>query len=593
MSLHTNDLEVEGISMKVAIVQQRIYSGNIKKNFENIKQTIETWKDKADLIVFPEMAVSGYFIGDRYTNKDLEKELLELNEAIRELSQGTAVIWGSIHKNESKLYNAAYFAIDGAWAKRESGKDDGLYTKHLLPTYSVFDDARYFEVGNGNFEPFIFNNKKISIQVCEDLWDEGYDVSPTKEMLKYQPDVMINISTSPWTKTKDNARLEAIKRHEFDIPFVYVNATGMQNNGKNVMVFDGGSLVVKEDTIYKLPNNFESTVELVDLDSFQNHDSKVENKLYQAILKGIEYFDEESLPYKPKWIVGVSGGLDSSVTVALLTKALGKERVLGVTMPSRFTRDITKTNAYHLKEKLGIDFKEIPIGDMVDASVASLPYDKVEGLSYENIQARLRGHTLMSVASLENGVVSNNGNKIEVAFGYATLYGDAIGALGILGDLSKMEVGMIAECLNKDDEIVPSNLIPKVLDHEVAWGFAPSAELAQDQFDPMKWGYHDTLVDYLNHNQLSELLEMYRSGDIYNHELGSMLKTYGLDKGEAFIKDLRWVLRTINTATYKRIQMPPILTVSEDAYGTGLRESQLPSYINEENENLMADIENN
>lgn len=585
------DLEVEDTKMKLALVQQRVYSGNVKKNFQTLKDTVAMWKDKADIIVFPEMSLSGYFLGDRYDNKDLEKELLELNEVVRELSKGTAIIWGNIGCNENKRYNVAYFAIDGEWAKRPSKTNRGYYTKHLLPTYSVFDDARYFNEGNGNFEPFDYKGKKVSIQVCEDLWDEAYDVSPTQEMLKHNPDIIVNISTSPWTKTKDSARMEAIKRHNLEIPYVYVNATGMQNNGKNVMVFDGGSMVVMGEKVYQCQNNFEESVELVDVDTFEAKESTEDKKLFQAILKGIEYFDEEALPYKPKWIVGVSGGLDSSVTVALLARALGKERVLGITMPSKFTRDITKTNAYHLKEKLGIDFKEIPIGAMVDASVQSLPYDKVEGLSYENIQARLRGHTLMSVASLENGVVSNNGNKIEVAFGYATLYGDAIGALGILGDLSKMEVGWIAECLNETDEIVPENLIPKKQSSEVTWGFAPSAELAQDQFDPMKWGYHDDLVEYLNHHSLRELLEMYLSGEIFNHALGSTLKSYGLDNGKAFIKDLRWVIRTVNTATYKRIQMPPILTVSEDAYGTGLRESQLPLYISEDVEVLMAKIE--
>lgn len=578
--------------MKLTVVQQRVYGLNVIKNIKTIETMVSEHKDKSDIIVFPEMSVGGYYIGDKYNHLDIQEELLRQNNVIKELSKGTAIIWGNIAVEDGKLYNAAYFAIDGEWAQRESGTHEGYYTKHLLPNYSFFDDERYFERGNKNFEPFLFNGKKIAIQICEDLWDTTHDISPTREMMKYNPDVMINISASPWVKEKETLRLETIKNHNLQIPFVYVNATGMQNSGKNVMVFDGGSYVVDKDVVYALEDSFEETVSTIDLSSLQSRSLKTEGKLYHALIKAIQYFDEESLPYGPKWIVGVSGGLDSSVTVSLLVKALGKDRVIGVTMPSKFTGNQTKSNAYHLAKELGIQFMEIPISKMVDATVESLPYDDVQGLSYENIQARLRGHTLMSIASLENGVVSNNGNKIEVALGYATLYGDAIGALAILGDLTKMEVGEVARFINEEKEIVPLNIIPVQSATEVSWGFAPSAELATGQFDPMKWGYHDLLIPYLQKHSVVALLEAYLDGSLENLPLGNYLKAYGLTDGKAFIKDLKWVLKTMNTAVYKRIQMPPIVSVSDDAYGMTYRESQLSYQETQRQKELMEIIEN-
>ncbi|QIK69320.1 NAD(+) synthase [Erysipelothrix sp. HDW6C] len=581
--------------MKLALVQLRVKSNNTKSNLAQMQSFIDLHRDAADIIVFPEMSVGGYMIGDRYENEDAMNELLALNETLRAMSKGTALIWGNVQRLDDQLFNAAYFAIDGEWATRDSGTDAGFYLKHLLPNYGFFDDRRYFEAGQGNFEPFNYKGEKVSIQICEDLWDMGHAFSPTQKMLAYNPDVVINISASPWVKQKEAMRLNNIRRQKSSVPFVYVNNTGMQNSGKNVVLFDGGSLVVHNDIVYHLSDTFEETSAVVDIHNFPAQASICDKKLYNALIHAIRYFDEETLAYGPKWIVGVSGGLDSSVTIALLTQALGKERILGVTMPSKFTRDITKNNAYHLSEKLGFEFKEIPIGEMVDATVNSLSYgdyNTVEGLSYENIQARLRGHTLMSVSSLVNGVVSNNGNKIEVALGYATLYGDAIGALAILGDLTKMEVGTVARELNEilKDEVVPANLIPSDEETHVEWGFAPSAELAADQFDPMKWGYHDRIIQHLMTDSLEALLTSYLDGTIYHTPIGKYLLGYGFDNPEAFVRDIQWVVRTMNTAVYKRIQMPPIVSISDHAYGLAYRESQMPLHYTENQEALFAAI---
>lgn len=576
--------------MKIAIVQMRVKANQVESNVKTILETIEDVKNEADLIVFPEMCVGGYLIGDRFRNKDFLLDLHRYNDVIREASKGTAVVWGNIDLKADKVYNSAFFAIDGKWAERKSGLNPGVYYKHLLPTYGFFDDHRYFEEGEGLFEPFCFKGESISIQVCEDLWDTNCSLSPTLEMKQYNPSLIINISASPWVKGKEAQRLDQILRHKLDIPFIYVNTVGMQNSGKNVVMFDGGSYVVRGDKVLKLSDDFISSVEIVDVDNFESRNFDNHKKVKQALVKALQYFDEETLPFGPKWIIGVSGGLDSSVSVSLLVEAFGKERVIGVTMPSKFTGSTTKGNAYHLANKLGFKFMEIPIGEMVDATINSLPYDEVKGLSYENIQARLRGHTLMSISSLENGVVINNGNKIEVALGYATLYGDAIGALAILGDLNKMEVGGIAKLINENEEIVPKNLIPEEKDTHVDWGFAPSAELAEGQFDPMKWGYHDLLIPYLQKYSLESLLETYIDGSIFNSKMGSYLNHYGLNDPSRFIDDLMWVLKTMNNATYKRIQMPPIVSVTNEAYGMPYRESQLPLSLTQKQKQLIDRI---
>lgn len=583
--------------MKIAIAQLRVKANQPQENFEAIQAIVEESIGKADLVVFPELAVGGYLIGDRMNNKASIDEMMVYNDRIRCLSQEIGIVWGNLYQKEDKLYNAAFFAYQGEWVKRANHESEGVYTKHLLPNYGVFDDKRYFDPGNHNFEPFIFKGDRISIQICEDLWDDASDLKPTALMMQHSPDLMINISCSPWHKNKESMRLAEIKRQNLDIPFIYVNATGMQNNGKNVVLFDGGSMIVSPESVTYLDANFKQTLDLFDLNSQASNTPDDDDKMYHALISAIRYFDEEALPYGPKWIVGVSGGLDSSVSIALLVKALGKDRVVGVTMPSQFNRDITKNNAYHLSNVLGFKFLEIPIAAMTDATVESMAfggYKDVQGLAFENVQARLRGHTLMTISSLENGVVMNNGNKIEVALGYATLYGDAIGALAILGDLTKMEVGMIGRTLNRiaGTEIVPQNLIPTEMEDRVDWEFAPSAELAQDQFDPMKWGYHDALVNALMHGQLEAILKSYLDQSIYKSELGKYLTSYGLENGKMFIDDLKWVLKTMNTAVYKRVQMPPIVMVSDCAFGTPYRESQYALHLTETELKLMNIIYN-
>lgn len=535
--------------MKIAIGQMRVLANQPQKNYETIKNIIELLDASVDAIIFPELCISGAHVGDKLLNIDYQNDILSYNEKIARLSESVDIIWGNLVREEI-LFNGGYYASKGVIHK--------VVTKKNLSNCSLENESRYFAEGLG-YEIIEIKGQKFNLAIGND------------RLLVDAEQLILNPSSMVWSSSKDIM---------FENCLV-VNPVGIQNNGKNVVVLNGASYLKTQNSYYQNTENFIENITIIDLAT--SYESKtMEPSVLDALLAAIKMFDEECLAYGPKWLVGVSGGLDSSLSVALLSMALGSERVLGVTMPGTYTRDITKSNAYHLSQNFGFDLREIPIKDMVESTVSSLNkvgYDTVEGLSYENIQARLRGHTLMSVASLENGVVVNNGNKIETALGYATLYGDAIGALSLLGDLTKIEVGEIAQEINRryEREMIPNNLIPKVTDKNIEWEFAPSAELSEDQFDPMKWGYHDLLIPYIMHHSVEAVMRMYLDGSIYDEPIGTYLKFYHLDDSIAFIDDLEWVINTMHTATYKRIQLPPLIKLSKLSFGSDYQESQLPN----------------
>ena len=615
--------------MKIALGQLNIQAGNIDANLESMKQMVMDAKTQgAALIIFPELAVSGYLLGDKLLQRGFVYRLLACNETIKSWSTEIGIIWGNIsHTEGSKAnrdgrfnrMNSAYFAYQNEWVEKANGSNPGLYHKHCLPDYRFFDDSRIFKSGvevslenkqtmDHGIEPFIFTYEdetvRIGLEVCEDLWSKDYNIDPTSTYVQKGVDFIINISSSPWTLNKEQSRVKRIQEHvafhqDKMVPIIYVNAAGMQNNGKNVLVFDGDSTIYGKDGKIQAecPDNFEQYLGVFDLHQYYPQ-AVQKDKLLNALVHAIREFDRQLLKGKTPWIIGLSGGLDSSVNAALLVLALGKHRVIGYNMASRYNQAKTKSIAAESAERLGIEYHEGSIEALVQSTVDSLKdydIDAVEGLAFENIQARIRGHLLSSFASYKGGVICNNGNKVECALGYATLYGDTIGALSPLGDCTKMDLFHLAKRLNAlfDSEVISKDLIPTIEANSIHFGLAPSAELRTNQLDPMKWVYHDWLVQYFTQypsHHFIEWLEIYLNDQWQSLEIAPWMRYYKLDEPKNFVEDIQWFMRAWHFAVFKRIQFPPVVTVSRGSFGYDYRESQLPTVNDSTVEALLKRI---
>ena len=489
----------------------RIIDGHLKANYEAMVDVIDATEDS--VVIFPQYALTGLYVGDRFKSPSFVKDILYYNDLLRNYSDGKTIVFGTLIGSVGDLSPVILSFTDG------EVHQEPIYKQVLSDYESLY---------------LVSQSSPQTLTLGDTCWDVSFNI--------------------------DNAHSNTIvfghdsydkNRRRSNNAGVYINSLGISNLENHISVYTGGSYIL---------NDIKA----------QQSSTKIE-RLYEAISLAIEYFDDEIFPFKPKWIVGVSGGLDSSLTVALLSLVLGKDRVIGVNMPSEYSSDTTKGNAHHLAETLGYESYVIPIKDMsmgTQSAFQGAGFEKLEGLTYENVQARLRGHTLMTLSSITGGVVCNNGNKIETALGYATLYGDAIGVMGLLADLNKIEVGQLASYINhiNDKDIIPSNLIPEILEDTINWEFAPSAELAQSQVDPMKWGYHDYLVEYLLTHPMEDVLQSYVDGSIYETAHGKYLKAYSLDDPKMFVQDLEWVLKTMNLAKYKRVQSPPLLTLSKVSF---------------------------
>ncbi|HEY4538361.1 MAG TPA: NAD(+) synthase, partial [Erysipelothrix sp.] len=503
--------------MNIIVAQTRIYGQNIKKNFENMKSIIES-QDKKSLIVFPDLALTGSsgFLISRQS--DQIKYLEKCHQALIAMSEDKAIVWGSID-NGMKAIFVAYNGMVQKIIKQKLSKD--LYFQEAL-----------------NYDSYLQEDNIVTLNGTD------YSFSFSGDLKRKEGTVNIVLANSFWIKGIEQKRLVEVESYEN--PVVYVNAVGTQNLSKSVFVYDGGSFYKTPNKISLITEPFEEEVRAVDYFQLTYQTDLNFSLILKALVTLIKQFDEEVFSFRPNWIIGLSGGLDSSVSFALLNMALGNERVIPVTMPSKYNRSISKNNAQHLAEVFNIELLTIPVEELALETVETIKHENMDvsqGLAYENIQARLRGHILMSISSIRNGIVINNGNKIESALGYATMYGDAIGALSPLADLSKVEVGLLAAEINRqyEREMIPKNLIPVLKEDRVEWDFAPSAELAQDQFDPMKWGYHDILIEMLMRYPAIEILESYEDGSIYQLPIGRYLDVYGLNNAENFISDFEWV----------------------------------------------------
>ena len=526
--------------MKISLCQINPTVGAIDRNVDLIMK----WYQKAvaagaELTVFPELVLVGYPPQDLL----LRRRFLDKAEmALKSIAEKTTVpmIIGNPLRENGELYNCAFVC--------SNGEITGHYKKRLLPTYDVFDEDRYFTSGESmEVIEVRFGDSlvKIGMQICEDLWDEDYACNLAKSLKEKGAECIVNISASPYRvgRLADRSKLIVSKVTETALPFFYCNIVGAQDE----LIFDGQSLAYDgKGNLIGQGSAFEEDIVLVDLENpvpIQLKTSGREQKIYNALVLGVrDYFRKTG--YK-KAVLGLSGGIDSSLTGCIAVDALGPNNVHGVSMPSRYSSDHSRNDAKTLAKNLGIDYRTISIESIIgefDESLEESFNGSETGVAEENIQARVRGSLLMALSNKFNWLVLSTGNKTELAMGYCTLYGDMNGGLSVISDLSKTDVYALSRWVNEEagSERIPVNSIEK----------PPSAELRPDQVDPFDYDVVSPIVSALIEDEKSPT-ELIAEGA--NQEL---------------VKDIS---RRIRINEYKRRQAAPGLRVTSKAFGIGRR----------------------
>ena len=545
--------------MKITIAQLNYHVGDFSGNLEKMKNAVETAKNEgSDLICFAELATCGYPPRDFLNFADFIHKADECVQELAKCAIDIGILLGSPTRNpvpEGKdLYNSGYFL--------ENGQISFIQHKALLPTYDVFDEYRYFQPAD-YFSTFTYKGVRIALTICEDMWNVGnenplYTICPMDELMKEKPDLMINLSASPFAYDHAPERIHVLQTNvlRYQLPLFYVNQVGAQTE----LIFDGGSLVFSANgKIFDELPFFETCIRTYSLDEVKankenNEISKDKYPLiHDALILGLkDYFGKLGLS---KAIIGLSGGIDSAVTAVLATRALGKENVSVLLMPSEFSSDHSIEDARILAENLGISYTLFPINDLynswlknLDPHFKELPF----GLAEENLQARIRGTLLMAFSNKFGPILLNTSNKSEMAVGYGTLYGDMCGGLSVIGDVYKTEVYELASYINKDEVVIPINTLTK----------APSAELRPNQKDA------DSLPDYAI---LDKILYLY----IEKNQGPNEIISAGFDA--ALVSR---ILRLVNINEFKRHQTAPVLRISPKAFGMGRRMPIEGKYLN-------------
>ncbi|MBK8611467.1 MAG: NAD+ synthase [Chitinophagaceae bacterium] len=559
--------------MKIFLAQQNYHIGNFESNAQKIISAISLAKEQGgDLIVFSELSVCGYAPRDFLEFEDFINKSYAAIELIKQHADTIGVLVGAPDRNPVKegkdLFNAAFLLYEK--------EIKSVTHKTCLPNYDVFDEYRYFEPAY-DWRIVEFKGKRLAVTVCEDIWNLGdnplYRHCPMDELMKQQPDVMINLSASPFDYTHDEDRKATIKSNvaKYKIPLFYCNAVGSQTE----IVFDGASLVfdAAANLCGELPMFIEAVKSFVlnddgtidapviepagrmpdkELEPAQLEPELNIGMVHDAIVLGIrDYFSKMGFT---RAILGSSGGIDSAVTLALACTALGKDNVRAVLMPSQFSTGHSVNDAEQLSVNLGNAYDIIPIEPIYESFMNELKpvfKDLPFSVAEENIQSRTRGNVLMAIANKFGYILLNTSNKSELATGYGTLYGDMAGGLGVLGDCYKMQVYALAKYINQEKEIIPVNIMIK----------PPSAELRPGQMDS------DSLPDYAI---LDKILYQY----IERRQGPKEIKTQGFD---AALVDR--ILKMVNVNEYKRNQFCPIIRISPKAFGVGRRMPIVGRYL--------------
>ena len=542
--------------MKIALAQLNYHIGNFQYNKDKIISTLQKGiKDSVDIVVFSELAICGYPPHDLLERREFVAACEKAMHEVAKSCIGIAAIVGgpSINPNEKgkRLHNSAWFLADGEVKQ--------CFNKTLLPTYDVFDEYRYFEP-NKSFELLEYKGKKMAITICEDIWEKQpvanpfaqsrlYQVSPMEKLIGQNPELIINIAASPFSYVQEGTRKKVMLHNAqtYNLPVIYVNQTGAQTE----LIFDGNSMALNANgELVAQLKRFDEDYKIVDTDHLIGNKLVIpENSdhipiIYDALILGIkDYFSK--MGFK-KATLGLSGGIDSAVTLALAAEALGAENLRVLLLPSQFSSDHSVKDAEDMAKNLGIEYHIVPIKDVFDSfdtALKPLFENKPFNVAEENIQARIRGTLMMAISNKFGHILLNTSNKSEAAVGYSTLYGDMNGGLSILADVYKIDVFKMARYINRNTEIIPENTIMK----------PPSAELRPDQKDS------DSLPEYdILDGILFNYIELNRSPD--------EIESLGYERAT-----VEKIIRLVNMNEYKRFQTPPILRISSKAFGFGRR----------------------
>ena len=545
--------------MKIAIAQLNYLIGDFEGNLSKIKSAVHrATGEGSDLVIFSELSICGYPPLDLLERKDfISKSLETIRLLAKTIDPETGVLVGAPELNPDRsgklLYNSVFFLFGGEIRQ--------VFRKTLLPTYDIFDEYRYFEP-NKEFKILHFKGKRLAITICEDLWDEQpfesefsrsrlYSTSPLDELMKFKPDGIINLAASPFSHRKMEVKQSIFtgKAARHSCPLIYCNQSGAQTE----LIFEGGSMAINSagEVVTRLSFFLEDfhVVKLEDLAvsgpvSATGAIPDRMEMIHGALVLGIrDYFGK--MGFKSATL-GLSGGIDSAVTLVLAAEALGRENLHPLLLPSQYSSDHSVNDSVKLAENLGVRYDIIPIASLFNQyriSLQALFKDQPEDITEENIQARIRGNLLMALSNKFGNILLNTSNKSETAVGYGTLYGDMSGGLSVLGDVYKTDVYDLAKHLNSNGVIIPGNIISK----------PPSAELRPDQKDS------DSLPPY---DLLDHILELY----IEKQQSPDRMEESGIDR-----KLIDKIIRMVDQNEYKRYQTPPILRISSKAFGVGRR----------------------